>query len=97
MSKNTVVRNPSKEGVNQIKYFTAPTLPELEKIVNHNIEKFENNDDENFHYSAESSYDLQYVNGEYVQKILFLSFRRIQMRRRKPPAKPKKKVETKES
>lgn len=82
-----MIRNPRNRDFNEIHYFTAKTLPELEKKVNENIEKFNSQADEsqneNVHYSAEIYSDLKYVNEEYVQVVQFCTWERMFRPRRK--------------
>ncbi len=87
MPETTIIQD-GKE-VNQIAYFTAPTLPELENKVNHNVLKFIEDNDDDYHYSADIYSQVQFINGEYIQTVQFISFKKLFRPRRKPAAKKK--------
>ena len=75
-----------------IHYFSDEHLPTLESLVNKNIEKFVNQDDgtsRDVEYSADLM-DFNFMNGEYVQVVMFTTWERIKLP--SPPVNRNKKT-----
>ncbi len=87
-----IFAKPNDE-LNQIGYFTAPTLAELQDKVNAEITEFVKQNDGNYRYSVDVFPDWKFVNGEYVQMLHFTCWKMLFRPRRKPA--PKKKAAVK--